>query len=295
MKKILLLLTLLPFLATSQTNLEKMLWEAVKPCDDAIKEYNDGLEGTEIDKKIDYQAKNGYLSIEGSWPACGCGCKSTAAGFKNSKGNFTILQYDRWTCEDKFGGIRSSKKLDDLMPEGFGLNAFSDQKITTDGNSYFHLVAEIPAKGTDTKVIVELFPLGMVAKSKNGLSYNTDNASIENYTLYNIRNVFAKVENQKQLDAMLNNQYSSLPNTILNEIKDNVGTDKTFASQEDFHKSLIFLYEYYKAYSKLNYTEIVLAWNKETARFSIKSKSGNPKKMTFLEFLVDAAFYSPSC
>lgn len=298
MKKLLLILALLPYLGTAQTSLEKMLWEAVKTCDEAIKENNADAtaEGEEIDKKVDYQAKNGYLSIEGSWPTCGCGCKSTAAGFKDSKGNFTILQYENWNCEDKFGGIRSNKKLEDLMPEGFGLNAFSDQKIETNGNSYFHLIADVPAKGTDTKVTLELFPLGMMAQSKNGLSYNTDYTTIKKMSIYNAMSIIEKIENQKQLDAMLNNQYSNLPKAVLDEIKDNIGENQTFDSQEDFHKTLLSLHEYYKSYSKLNYTEIILAWNKETARFSIKSKSGSPKKFSsFLDFLKNATFYSPKC
>lgn len=296
MKKIILLL-LLPFWGTSQTSLEKMLWEAVKPCDDTTKDNAIDLEDEPeaISKNVDYQAKNGYLSISGSWPTCGCGCTSTAAGFKDSKGNFTILRYDFWSCEDKFSGIYASRKLEEVMPEGFGLNSFSDQKIETSGNSYFHLLADIPAKGTDTKITLELFPLGMSAKSKNGLSYNSENVIVKDNGFYNIVSILENIENQKQLDGMLSNQYSGLPNAILNAIKENTGTDQTFTSQEDFHNSLLFLQEYYKAYSKLNYTEIILAWNKETARFSIKSKSGSPKKMTFLEFLRETAFYSPKC
>jgi len=280
--------------------LEKLLWDNVKDCNEAIKtsmEEEDMPEDEEdIYETLEYDIKNGFLHISGSWPTCGCGCDATVAGFKDSEGDYTMIKYEVWNCDEKFG-IYASRKIEDVMPEDFGFATFTEdgKEVEMDGNSYFHLSAVVPQKGTDLKVKINLFPLGMAGKSKNGLSYNTQKVKVREKSLYVMSDVIEKLEKDAQLDSMVQNKYESLPENILHEIDSKIGDRKEYKSRKAFHETLLFLHGYYKAYSKLKYTDMVLAWDKDLAKFTVKSKSGYVKKMTFLQFLKTVDYYSPVC
>jgi hypothetical protein len=57
-------------------------------------------------------------------------------------------------------------------------------------------------------------------------------------------------------------------------------------------KNLFFTY---KTWQKLYYSTIILKWDKESGRFTIKEKKGRIPKQDFLEFLKNAPWYSPAC
>ena len=76
-----------------------------------------------------------------------------------------------------------------------------------------------------------------------------------------------------------------------------VGQDSMgyFDSFDELSEKLNILKNAYDIYSQLDFMSVLMQWDKEKARFEIKSKSDEPKTMTFKEFLLENVYWTPIC
>lgn len=290
-------------------SLKQQLWEFASDCHQAIKEgyeeeFQPGGSYVKMDwtdvKLEDYcnscidDSGNGYLYIEGSWPTCGCSCHSAIGGYRKANGEYTLIKYEQWPCSNSFG-LYSNENLMDVMPEDFSLKSFNSN-ATFDTINYFHLNVEVPRVGTDTKVSIQLLPLGQIGIGNQGISLNTKNSRKLYYTLYSIEmDIASNLENDAQLQLVLNNKLDQLPQEIRNEILSEIGDEREFKSGEELISQLNYIKTVYEAYTSLEYTKMTFSWNKTLGRFEIKDKSGKPKKLSLLEFIKEARYFSLAC
>ncbi|GAB5554542.1 MAG: hypothetical protein Sapg2KO_41330 [Saprospiraceae bacterium] len=240
-------------------------------------------------------ARNGYLQISGSWPTCGCSCSSTVGAYKNSKGDYTFLQSDQVIC-DWERKISSNRPIEDLLPEGFGIHSFTSEPVEDQLNgSAFFLDFEIPRKGTDTKVKLELIPFGLFVKGDQliGFGYKQQQPYKR---FHGIRKIAANLENVATMDHLLNGRFDKISladqQLIQNQInKEGIG----FNTQSELRESLIMLENIYEIYKQLETTELTLGWNRTESRFFIKGKGEELEKQSFIDFLLTSPYWDVMC
>ncbi|MCP4443063.1 MAG: hypothetical protein GY810_29505 [Aureispira sp.] len=298
MMRIILFLGLLCFGQAEAQVMSKMLWKSVDQCYQEAKQGAIDAEAPEeVANVAQYDAKNGYLTVSGSWPTCGCGCEATAAAFKDSKGKYTIMKYEYWDCTANRFGLFSSEKLKDVMPKGFGYTSFTtdNKTVETKGNSFFYLYADIPQKGTDLKIELKQFPVGLYAKSEDILAYNTNNAKGLYQETYILENIIERINKDEELNLILKGDFEELSAPLLAVIQKNIGPKEAFKTKNELIKAFELLQDYYRTYNQLKYTKMTLGWNRKAARFYIKSRDTSPEKKTFLVYLKSTPFFNPGC
>lgn len=289
------------FVNIQAQTMTEQLWNAVNKCNQEIKSSFDEDEindPNDVYERLDLQPKNGYLSVAGSWPTCGCGCDATAAAYRDSEGKYTILSYEFWNCDDKYA-VASSRSLAQVLPKDFGLAAFTTNNSigSRSTNAFFYLSVAIPKKGTDTRIDLKLMPFGMRAKAPKGICYNTEKAVVHHDAIYDINLLFAmqtyihNLERATDFEALLHKDYSHLPDDLTRMIREG----KPGRTKENIHQLLLFLQDYYDAYQQVEYTTLILAWDRKAARFVVKNKENPAKRLSFLEFLKEHEWYTPKC
>lgn len=286
---------LIPIISFGQkpTPLSKLLWDRVKVCYSLIEEGFDG-EAIELDKIDD--SRNGYLKISGSWPACGCSCSSTVGAYKNRQNQYTILQLDEVLC-DWEKKISSNKKLEDILPIDFGIKDFISAPITEKPDyPIFFVNFNIPRIGTDTKLKLELIPLGIIPEGNDLLCYHY--IGINKHKLfYIITQLVKSFKDDKTLNFLLAGKFSSIcenDQKLISEIVEN-NHGSELKSKKDVQNWLIDLKKIYNIYKMLTFDEIILGWDKQKSRFFIKEKIRKTENITFKKFLISKEYWYPSC
>jgi len=272
-------------------SLEQKMLKQLGPCWETLQE-----EGEEYYTLEDKQVKNGYLSISGGWPTCGCGCEATLAAFKDAQKAYTFVRWEDWNCAQEFG-LYTSRAIEDVLPKDFSLNSFVSKEnaaINFQSNSYFYIEAQLPIYGTDVPVKLKPLPLGMVGSSKNGLVYNTQSIEILDRAAANLRNIANVLESEEQLGWLRTNNLNKLPKELQERI-DKILKQHYQYTWAKFHALLEQAYVAYNVYIQLDFEEAVLGWDRTSARFFLKSKSKKPKLKTFLEFLRTTKTYEVIC
>lgn len=287
-------LFLIPIMIFGQAKktLKEKLWERVKPCFSMFEDMDD--DGTLDFDQID-DARNGYLQISGEWPTCGCSCSSTVGAFKNSRGEYTFLQSDAVVC-DWERRISSNRPIEDLLPEGFGIHAFTSGPIEDHLNgSAFFLDVEIPQKGTDTKVKLELIPFGLSVKGDQiiGFEYKQQ----QPYKSFRgIRKIAANVEKEATIDHILNGDFEKISVADQQLIQNQIDIEGIgFNSQSELRDALIMLENIYEIYNQLKTKELTLGWNRMESRFFIKRKGKPVEKESFINFLLKNPYWDVMC
>ncbi|MCQ2236394.1 MAG: hypothetical protein MJZ18_05265 [Bacteroidales bacterium] len=235
--------------------------------------------------KIEYDIPNGYVETSGSWPTCGCGCEAKAAAFKDAQGEYTYVVYEEFDCND-YGASFSNKDIIDIMPEGFGLETFAGHPVVDKPDEYsFQATFDIPRSGTDMDVHLRILPLGSVPNDMNGLTFVTT-SKLE--MIYDVRSIAKKVDNTTLLLAVYG-KFDKIPSEHKKIILD------YYSSMDTFMTLVAKLKKIYDIYQSLDCLDIKLKWNRQTARFEIKSKDGKPRKCSFKEFLTWFAYASYRC
>ncbi len=288
---------LVPTLGIGQTtnSLSEMLWNRVNNCYSKFEDYDD--DGIPEYNKID-DSKNGYLKIWGGWPTCGCSCSSTIGAYKNSDGQYILLQSDNFSCswERK---VSSNRELVDVLPINFGLNNFFSGQITEKIESpIFFIDFEIPRIGTDTKVKIELVPFGLKPDGDNLLCY--EYIEYQGYSncksLYSIKEIAEEIQDIKTLDYLLAGDFNKISRFDNNLILKAIGTDDSrFKSIEEIQKYLKQIKSIYNIYSKLETIELTLGWNRIESRFYIKETGTKPENISFRDFLIKNKYWSWMC
>lgn len=293
------LVTLFFLCGASMVNAQTMketLLELASECHNAWKGEEDVDENG---NKIEYgsimlDVPNGYVETSGGWPTCGCGCKVEAAAFKDINNQYTYLKYEEWNCSD-YGKSSSTRDIKEIMPEGFGLETFTDYHIECPIGYSFQVKFNIPRSGTEMEVVLGVLPLGSVPNDVNGLTY-------ESTTEFNTTPALSCVSQlswYKEIDEntymmLLEGKYDDVP---ANQKKD---IDKILSSNKVRSKELCLclmdLKAIYDIYQSMDCVNMVLKWNKQTSRFDIKTKGERASKCTFYEFLKKVVqFASPRC
>lgn len=281
--------------AGSTTTLSQRLWEKVKNCYvNFVDESGDGKPEIEI---ID-DSKNGYLHISGSYSTCGCSCSSTVGAFKSSKGDYIFLQAESFKCMWA-KRILASKNLKDILPRDFGLNTFTTKPINAKfGHPIFFINFEIPRYGTDTKVKIELVPLGLEPEGKDLIcfEYREEKYAKNCNSLYRISYIARYMKDEKTLKYIREGNFSKISKEDKKLIEEAIGNDESrLKSKKELQKNVNKLYQIYSIYQNLEATEVVLGWSKKNSRFYIKGKKGRPDTISFREFLTKSEFWSPMC
>ncbi|MEM6532450.1 MAG: hypothetical protein AAF654_07490 [Myxococcota bacterium] len=99
--------------------------------------------------------RNGYVSIDGDYPTCGCNCAAQAAAFKTAGGEYRILAYHTDDCSfrSELVGDDWAKVLPADLRPWFGLD------LPAEDRPAFYLEPSIPRKGTDLELRLKPLPL----------------------------------------------------------------------------------------------------------------------------------------
>lgn len=281
----------------SSKNLSGQLWDQVQNCYSMFEDVDE--DGTiDYDEIID-DSKNGYLKVSGSWPTCGCNCVETVGAYKGSDGNYTLLKKEEWACS-WVNRISSNRKLLSVFPENFGINTFIPTENISVEESFalFYLDIEIPKTGTDTKLTIKIIPFGINMKNNDILSFEYSEKECYSgcKSIYKIRDIAGKIQNEQTLDFIINDQFENISTYDMNIINKTIGDSySNFKSISELKMYLKELKQTYDLYSLIEHETLLLGWNKEKARFYIKEKGNHSKSGTFLEFLTENKYWSPSC
>ncbi|MCW3789702.1 hypothetical protein [Plebeiibacterium sediminum] len=290
----LIILSVIPLLGfgQSQKSLSEILWSRVSHCYSMFEDMDD--DGVPDFNKID-DSKNGYLKISGSWPTCGCSCSSTVGAYKNNEGEYIILQSDKELCswERK---ISSNKNINEILPIDFGINSFLSEKLEIKySNPIFFIDVEIPRVGTDTKVKIELVPLGLFPYGDNLICFEYgQNKSCK--SLYLFKDIVNKMTDINTLDYLLAGEFEKI-NTVDNKlIQKGIGTDDSrFDSLNEMQEYLLRVKKVYDIYCKLETKELILGWNRIESRFYIKRKGECIVQVSFIDFLKSSEYWDWMC
>lgn len=276
----------------AQSSLSKTLWNRVNKCYSNFEDMDD--DGFPDFDLID-DTKNGFLHIYGEWPTCGCSCSSTVGAYKNKNGAYIFLQADEYVCswEKK---ISSNKLLKDILPANFGINSFTSQKIAEKAeNAILFANFDVPQKGTDTRVKLELIPFGIFQKGNNFvcLEYVQGESA---KSLIGIRGIAEGMADTNTLNYLLKGSFDKINaadmKLISSKIREGV---YYFSSLKEIQHYLTQLHKAYIIYSKLEVDELLLGWDKEKSKFYIKEKGKKISHTTFAKFLLANSYWDYMC
>lgn len=238
---------------------------------------------------ITYDIPNGYVETSGitdADPPFMNECEAKAAAFKDAKGKYTYVKYELYYCR-YYEESTASRDIKDVMPEGFGLDSFVGHHVEKPSTVSFLLTFDIPKIGTEMDIHLKILPFGLAPNDVNGLTYKETRKESEfEEPLSRFVEIAQYVDNATLLLAA-EGKYDEIPpkqkqifdNTIKDYSNRNVSTTDILLIAKDLKKM-------YDIYSSLECVQMTLKWNKQTARFEIKSKGPKPPAYsTFKEFL----------
>lgn len=291
----LLLLISAVTISQTKTSLSEQLWDRVRHCQSML-ENSDGEEGVAYETLVD-DSKNGYLQIAGSYPTCGCRCQTTVAAYKDIKGEYTFLSQELWLCSWR-NTLSSNKELkavfpSDLLDNGFFSEALKDSV----GTAYFYLDIELPQVGTDTKVSIERIPLGLQKKNNSILAYHYSEEDLGIASkIMQIRNIAQHIKDENFYLAIANKQADEFFAYESKAINSAIGDDlSSYQSKKELYASFLQLKHAYDLYCSITHQTLILAWDKTSARFFIKSKHDKPQVISFRNFLLNSTYWSAIC
>ncbi len=292
MKQVLIALLLIGWVeAALAQNLTEQLYQQLGPCATTLEE-----EGEEFHTLKDAYAKQGYLSISGGWPTCGCGCNATVAAFRDAQKKYTFVRWEYWDCAQEFG-LYTSSNIEEVLPKGWSINSFVDAQktpITELTQSYFYIAVELPIYGTDVHIKLKPLPLGMLGKSNNGLVYNTKSVEIMDATAANLRSIANLLETEAQLDLLQTKGIGALPELLQSKIRAILKQNHGY-TEAKFERLLNEAHRAYRIYKQLDFDAAIWGWDRTQARFFLKSKTKKNGTKTFWEFLKTAKTYEVLC
>lgn len=293
------IITLLLFLGltvnVSAQSMKESLFNMVSRCYQAWK--SEG-EGTNIVKNreeneygsIEYDIPNGFVRTSGGWPTCGCGCEAKAAAFKDAKGKYTYVKYEEWDCVD-YGVSVASRKLEEILPEGFGIETFVGYPVESLDKYSFQAKFIVPMVGTEMDVNLSVLPFGSVPNNINGLTFETTAQINSTPALDCVRSISydKKIDNNTYL-LLAEGKYDKIPADQKEIIDKELTVNKI--SKHELCMCMMDLKEMYDIYESMECHSVRLKWNRQTARFEIKSRGGKAPSCTFENFIKEVAKFA---
>ena len=251
---------------------------------------------------ITYDIPNGYVETSGitdAEPPFMNECEAKAAAFKDAKGKYTYVKYEQYYCR-YYEESTASRDIKDVMPEGFGLDSFVGHHVEKPSTVSFLLTFDIPKIGTEMDIHLKILPFGLAPNDVNGLTYKQTRKDSEfGEPLLRFREIATHVDNATLLLAA-EGKYDKIPPQQKQIFDNTINTIKEFGYGKVSTKDILLiakdLKKMYDIYSSLECVKMTLKWNKQTARFEIKSKGPKPPAYsTFKEFLTDVEFGIGRC
>lgn len=279
----------------NQTLSEK-LWEQVQSCYSMFEDM-DGDGQVDYDEIID-DSRNGYLKVAGSWPTCGCRCENTVGAYRINTGGYVFIKKSAWSCSwEKM--ISSSESLMKIFPFDFEVDGFFSRRMENSGQyATFYIDLEIPRKGTDTKVTINLIPFGLNIESVKilELSYSEVSGKLGCNHLYPIMKIARKIQNEETLQYLLKAEFDKISKSDMKLVHEAIdGANSWFENKEDLVTCLQNLKQKYDLYTEIKHQWLILGWNRTKGEFFIKEKGEKPENITFKEFLKKGQYWSPVC
>lgn len=286
----------------NKISLKHLLLENINPCySNLLEAYDDEKDVNIFDGKNNIDdSVNGYISVSGEYPTCGCYCSNIAGGYKQSDGDYTILVNEEWSCSTK-SIFRSNRKLKDVFPKGFGIKDFIPEQLINDSSinkQIFKLNVEIPRKGTDTKVSLELIPFGINQKSENILTYKYEEDFTSSKYIYGIKSIIENLNDKNTIDFLINDNIDDINKADLEIIQKEIDLETSFKFKNinEISEELKNLKYIYKLYESIQYEYLILGWDKSKNQFYVKKKIDALNKMSFIDFVINSTFWrGPSC
>ncbi|MEO0469138.1 MAG: hypothetical protein AAF206_05920 [Bacteroidota bacterium] len=277
----------------SAQSLSEQLWQKVENCWSHFEDMDE-------DGKVDYDeliddARNGYLKVAGEWPTCGCGCENVVGAFKDMSGQYTLLEKENWNCSWQHH-ILSNRDLDVVFPTKL-LESYLWKSAETaiNGQAAFYLDIEVPRYGTDMNIAFKLIPLGIVATTERPIAFSyQEEGTRQSY--HTLRDLATSLEDPTALDHFVNKDYGKLSAEDQSEFDNLLGDGfGEFKDLEILHRHLSYLEKVHAQYQKLNYTSLVLGWNKKAGSFYVKENGERPPVMDFATFLQEMRYWMVVC
>ncbi|MFC5047614.1 hypothetical protein ACFSTE_06225 [Aquimarina hainanensis] len=282
--------------AQNNKTLSKKLWTQAQSCYSMLEDM-DGDGNVDYDEIID-DSKNGYLKISGSFPTCGCNCENTIGAYKTSKNKYIFIKEYSWSCSWK-KGISLSDSVNKIFPFDFEAEGFFQKKIDNPNHiAAFYLDFEIPRKGTDTKVMIQLIPLGLRVESERNIefSYTEENRFSYSDNLAEIQRIASQIKNNKTITHLLNRDFDNITEEDRKIIREAIGkNDNRFESRETLIKCLQELKQIYDLYTQIKYEWLILGWDRNNGKFYIKEKGKRTESHSFIAFLKNSPIWNAVC
>ena len=241
---------------------------------------------------ITYDIPNGYVETSGitdADPPFMNECEAKAAAFKDAKGQYTYVKYDLYYCR-YYEESTASRDIKDVMPEDFGLDSFVGHHVEKPSTVSFLLTFDIPKIGTEMDIHLKILPFGLAPNDVNGLTYKQTRKVSEFEKPFRCFRAIAQDVDNATLLLAAEGKYDKIPpqqkQIFIKEIKVIKESGNGKVSTKDILLIAKDLKKMYDIYSSLECVQMTLKWNKQTARFEIKSKGPKPPAYsTFKEFL----------
>ncbi|WP_273568632.1 hypothetical protein [Maribacter halichondriae] len=249
------------------------------------------------------ETKNGYLKIAFTEQGCGCYYETTIGAYKNSIGNFTTLKMDWDGCGSR-KTLSSNKGLTPILPEDFGLQTFLPKSKETEyqiTSAVFYLEAEIPRKGTDTRLNLSYIPFGIQMAPKNNiLAYEYKQISEHGRTnflySYALKSMLRKISDENTAQCILERSIDDIVPEDKKLVEKLYGENKPFRGIDELAAQIHQLKTIYEIAKDIEYESVILGWDRDKARFYIREKIKNEaSELSFLEFVRQLPFLMAVC
>ncbi|MEM6732430.1 MAG: hypothetical protein AAF658_12800, partial [Myxococcota bacterium] len=154
--------------ASSGTGMGAKLKELTASCRDNFED--ESLE----DATVVNDLRNGYVSIAGAYPTCGCECSATAAAFKTAAGSYRYIAFESDDCS----WMTSLKGDWGKVLAPWVYREFGSKLAGYEGPAVFALKPLIPRKGTDLEVRLRLLPLRFKMSCEGGVCWSVADSGV---------------------------------------------------------------------------------------------------------------------
>lgn len=237
---------------------------------------------------------NGYLYIRDGGPPCGCYYDHIVGAFKTSDG-YVFLKNTYDYCPQTYV-CSPSRNWEDILPEEINPDYFFKKGEMINSNlAFFYLEVGIPRYGRDVTFTTKFIPFGMNDETTHG-AYNGHLLFTNKYIQENTGKDYSFIKNCIPDSMIERKTYShddlkNLTSLIYNQKNHNI---YPWTSRET-ELAIMYLYEIYKEYQKVDFQTITMTWNMEIEHFEIKNIEKHKKIKGFLNFLRNGSYWMLVC
>lgn len=284
-------------LSQPSETLEKRLLEQIASCNGHT--HNPNETHVAPNEVLILDATNGYLKKVHD--GTDCGCIAYAKAYANEKGEHTFLTQAYQTCH-WLRKCDANRNLADVLPLGFGIEAFLPQQVQPTSTSVvrFYLEAFLPRQGTNTRVMLKPLPAGLTIESDRiWLPQISDQPTnpllkVSTRSMAAVEALVQLIECDEALQHIAAGAFEQLTDNELDALDEALQAGGATATRNEIQNNLLDLQQTYALYTQLACEAVVLEWDPHEARFYILEKGPQPNPVSFLVFLQNIEYWTPS-